>query len=107
MAEVVEFAYEAPEISEEGDVVTWHWVIVNNGSEPVTKVVLTHRVTPTVVFDRLTGPSEVVGEVVKSRWETLGAGEKSEGTITAALPEDLTGTVQINGRVVWQNATAN
>lgn len=107
MAEVVEFTYEAPEISEEGDVVTWHWSIVNNGSEPVTKVVLTHHVTPTLVIDSLTGPSEVVGENVKSRWETLGAGEKSEGTITAALPDDLAGAVQINARVVWQNGKAN
>ncbi|WP_455353836.1 hypothetical protein [Streptomyces sp. SYSU K217416] len=107
MEEVVEFSYTAPDISEEGDVVTWHWSIVNNGSKPVTKVVFTHRVTPTLAFDRVTGPSEVVGEVVKSRWETLEAGEKSEGTITVALPEDLTGAVQINGRVVWQNAEAN
>lgn len=107
MSEAVEFAYTAPDISEEGDVVTWHWSIVNNGSKPVTKVVLTHRVTPTLAFGSLTGPSEVVGELVKSRWETLGAGEKSEGTITATLPEDLSGSVQINGRVIWQNAEAN
>lgn len=34
---------------------------------------------------------DILGE---PRWEALGAGEKSGGTITAALPEGLTGSVQ-------------
>ncbi|AWZ03411.1 MULTISPECIES: hypothetical protein [unclassified Streptomyces] len=102
MAAQVEFQYETPDISEEGDVVTWAWAVVNSGSEPAREVVMKHTVVPSLEVTNVTGPSEVVGEIVKSTWATLAAGEKAEGTITANLPEDLSGSVSIKGRVVWQ-----
>lgn len=102
-AQTVEFSYAAPDLSEEGDSVVWRWSVVNTGTAPVTKVVMTHRITPWVQVDRVTGPSEVVGEVVKSRWQTLTAGERVDGEIVATLPDDLQGSVRINGRIVWQN----
>lgn len=99
----VEFAYEAPEISEEGDHVTWHWTMQNKEDHPVSKVVMTHRLTPAVPVTYVSSPCEVVGDAVKCRWETLKPGEEVEGTIEADLPEELTGSVNVKGRVVWQN----
>ncbi|GAA1185878.1 hypothetical protein F4556_007159 [Kitasatospora gansuensis] len=98
----VEFVYEAPDISEDGGAVTWRWSVVNNTGSPVTQVVLTHRMSPPLPITRVSGPSEVLGEAVKSRWETLAADEQAEGEIVATMPDDLDGTVQISGRVTWQ-----
>ncbi|MFC1403262.1 MULTISPECIES: hypothetical protein [Streptacidiphilus] len=100
----VAFVYEAPDISEEGDVVTWRWSVVNNTGAPVNQVVLTHNLSPWLPVTSVTGPSEVVGERIKSRWATLAAGEKATGEIVATMPEDLLGAVQINARVTWQQA---
>ncbi|WP_285428473.1 hypothetical protein [Streptomyces sp. ISL-66] len=41
---------------------------------------------------------------MKTRWETLAAGENAEGGIRAELSEEMSGTVQIAGRLVWQTA---
>ncbi|MEW1721581.1 hypothetical protein [Streptomyces sp. NPDC093109] len=103
MAEV-EFSYDPPEISEEGDTVTWTWRVVNNLPEAAEKVVLKHVIRPEIPITSVTGPSEIVGQGVRSQWETLAAGETAEGQIIAKLPEDVSGSMQISGRVTWKKS---
>ncbi|MFI5807715.1 hypothetical protein [Streptomyces sp. NPDC051561] len=102
----VTFAYDAAQINEEGDHVSWRWTMTNNSDAPVSQVVLTHQISPWLPPTRLTGPCEVVGESVKCRWQTLQPGEQAEGNIEADLPDDLNGSVQINGRITWQSSNA-
>ncbi|MET9361131.1 hypothetical protein ABZX93_09480 [Streptomyces sp. NPDC006632] len=99
----VEFTYEAPDISEEGDSVSWRWQVVNNLPEKASKVVLTHKLSPALPITHVSGPSAITESTVTSRWETLAAGEKAQGEITATLPEDLAGSVSISGRITWKN----
>jgi hypothetical protein len=102
----VQFQYDPPEISEAGDHVTWHWTVVNSGTGAAHKVVLTHTVTPQVPITHVTGPctTDEARSVVRCTWEQLGAGQKADGTIDANLPEDLSGSVHIKGRVVFQES---
>ncbi|GAA2775636.1 hypothetical protein GCM10010521_62690 [Streptomyces rameus] len=102
----VRFQYDPPEISEAGDHVTWHWTVVNSGIGAAHKVVLTHTVTPQVPITHVTGPctTDEARAVVRCTWEQLGAGQRTDGTIDADLPEGLSGSVRIKGRVVFQES---
>lgn len=98
----VEFSYSPPEISDEGDQVTWNWTAVNRDSHPATKVVITHRITPWLPVSHVSAPCDIDGESIKCRWDVLQPGEEVRGIIEADLPPGLSGSVRINGRVVWQ-----
>jgi hypothetical protein len=98
----VEFSYSAPEISEEGDHVTWSWEVRNSGNHDAKKVVMTHRLTPVLPITYVSDPCEAAGDTIKCKWETLAAGEAVQGVIEADLPENLSGSVGIKGRIVWQ-----
>jgi hypothetical protein len=101
----VEFSYSAPQISEEGDRVVWNWTAVNRDSSPATKVVITHRLTPSLSVSHVSAPCDVDGASIKCRWDVLQPGEEVEGVIEADLPTGLSGSVRINGRVVWQRSS--
>ncbi|USQ85619.1 hypothetical protein NFX46_18720 [Streptomyces phaeoluteigriseus] len=100
----VAFTYEAPEISDEGDHVTWHWALANQTDHPVSSVVLTSKITPQVPVTTVTEGCEVQdASTIVCTFPTMKAGENREGTIEADLPEDLQGSLTISGRVTWQN----
>jgi hypothetical protein len=98
----VEFSYSAPAISEEGDQVVWNWTAVNRDSRTATKVVITHRITPSLPVSYVSWPCDIEGEAIKCRWDAIKPGEEVRGIVEADLPAGLMGSVQINGRAVWQ-----
>jgi len=102
----VEFVYSAPEVAEAGDSVTWRWTVKNVGSEGVDKVVLTHKLTPALKVKTVDEPCEAGQTSIRCEYGSLKAGEKRQGTVVAVLPPETSGTVQINGRVTWQQGTA-
>lgn len=100
----VEFTYDAPEIAESGDTVTWRWTLANTGDEGVDKVVLTHKLTPKLKVSSVEDLCTVKDEGIRCEYGSVDAGEKHNGTLVATLPPNVSGTVQINGRVTWQQA---
>jgi hypothetical protein len=98
----VEFSYSPPEVSEEGDHVAWDWTAVNRDASSATKVVITHRLTPALSVSHVSAPCDVDGQIIRCRWDVLRPGEKVQGVIEADLPSDLSGSVRISGRVVWE-----
>ncbi|WP_133900386.1 hypothetical protein [Streptomyces sp. KS 21] len=102
----VELSYSAPEFNEEGTRVTWTWTLSNVGEAAVSKVVLTHVITPQMAVTTA-DPNCVVGQQsTECKWDSLGPGEVAEGAITADLPTDSDSKVspEIRGRVVWESS---
>ncbi len=100
----VVFAYDPPQIAEDGSHVTWHWKLTNQGTETATSVTLLHHLTPPLDKVTATAPCTVSAKAIRCHYESVAAGASEEGTIDAVLPSDLSGTVQINGRITWQSA---
>ncbi|MFZ3474998.1 hypothetical protein ACODT3_01015 [Streptomyces sp. 4.24] len=105
----VVFEYSAPDISEGGDHVTWDWTVMNNTGHSVSRVVFTTKITPTVVVTRVSPRCEVPAQgshTIRCTFPGLDAGAAQEGVIEADLPAGLEGSVNISGRVTWQNPAA-
>ncbi|GAA3229611.1 hypothetical protein [Actinocorallia longicatena] len=102
----VEFGYSAPEISEDGDHVLWKWTVTNRGSRAAHDVVMTHKLLPALPVTSVSGPCKAAGDTVRCRWATLAGGRSARGVIKAELPENLMGTVNIKGRIVWRRDVA-
>ncbi|MFC9970141.1 hypothetical protein ACFVH6_04470 [Spirillospora sp. NPDC127200] len=98
----VGFVYSAPEISVDGNNVTWDWTVTNGVGAPVDKVVLTHRFTPRLKVVSASAPCEVLEATVRCDYGRLANAGRKKGTLVAAIPPETAGTVQINGRVTWQ-----
>src|ERR1044071_5399804 len=98
----VEFAYDAPAISDEGDYVTWRWSMRNTEDVPAYKVVMTHKLAPALPVRFVSQGCEAQGALIRCRWDKLAAGQRVEGLIEADLPENLNGSVNVSGRLVWQ-----
>ncbi|WP_067477679.1 DUF11 domain-containing protein [Actinomadura hibisca] len=102
----VDFLYSAPEISAEGDSVTWDWTVRNSGGEAVDKVVLVHRLTPQLKVTSVSAPCKVLATSVRCDYGRLATAGRKKGTLVAAIPATTSGSVQITGRVTWQRADA-
>ncbi|MEU5881343.1 hypothetical protein [Spirillospora sp. NPDC047279] len=102
----VEFTYSAPEVAEAGDTVTWRWSVKNVGGESVNKVLLTHKLTPMLKVRSVDAPCAVTATAIRCEYGTMKAGEERKGVVVAELPSDASGTVQINGRMTWQQGPA-
>ncbi|MDG4858531.1 hypothetical protein P8605_10270 [Streptomyces sp. T-3] len=104
--EVIEFVYTAPEFSEEGDRVTWNWTLTNRGDQTVDKVVLVHKLTPSLPVTNASDRCTVVDQAIQCEYGSVDAGELREGKLEADVPSDLQGSPQISGQVTWQAAVA-
>jgi hypothetical protein len=105
-AAAVTFSYEAPRISADGTAVTWKWTLTNKGSAAAGNVVLMHSLTPQLKIGKTAKECTAGNKGVTCSYGTVDAGGKKEGMLVAVLPRDQSGTVDINGRVVWlQGAT--
>ncbi|MFC6883919.1 hypothetical protein, partial [Actinomadura yumaensis] len=100
----VEFRYSAPEVADAGDTVTWKWTIRNRGTDPVDKVVLDHRLTPRLKTEKVTTPCKPVQRTIRCDYGALRPGQVKKGALTAKIPANASGSVQIHGRVTWQLA---
>lgn len=105
MAGTFEFAYEAPELPDAGDHVTWNWTATNSGNTPVFQVVLTSTVSPRslqIATASGDGDTKITGSVATTRFAMVAPGAQLSGSLEVPLPEEMNGSVQINGRAVWQ-----
>ncbi|QDO06405.1 DUF11 domain-containing protein [Streptomyces sp. S1D4-23] len=98
----VEYAYSSPEISEDGETVTWHWTLVNTGDGDADNVVLVHQLTPALKVIRVSAPCEAGTQTTTCRYGSLAASGRREGELVAQVPEGSSGSVQIKGRVTWR-----
>lgn len=67
----VEYAYSSPEISEDGETVTWHWTLVNTGDGDADNVVLVHQLTPALKVIRVSAPCEAGTQTTTCRYGSL------------------------------------
>lgn len=100
----VVFAYDPPNINEEGTHVSWHWKLTNQSGLTATQVTLRHHLNPPLDKITASAPCTVDQKGIRCHYDELAAGASKEGTVEADLPSDLSGTVQINGRITWQSA---
>jgi uncharacterized repeat protein (TIGR01451 family) len=98
----IEVVYEAPTVDAVEGTVTWTWKLTNTGDEAADKVVLTHTLTPNLKVVVVSRPCMPTGETTPCDYGSVKAGEQRVGTLTAALPSDQQGELQINGSVTWE-----
>ncbi|GAB3275816.1 hypothetical protein GCM10027589_01160 [Actinocorallia lasiicapitis] len=102
----IEFGYGKPDVSDEGDHVAWAWTVRNTGAVAAEKVVLTHTLSPALPITYVSPGCQVSGAVVRCTWAKVAPGQSRQGAVEADVPGTLNGSVQINGRIVWQTTTA-
>ncbi|GAA2438890.1 hypothetical protein GCM10010191_62680 [Actinomadura vinacea] len=102
----VVFAYSAPVLSPSGDRVVWRWTIRNTGDLPVEGVTLVHRLKPKLKVTSISAPCKAPATGIRCAYERLGPGQRKQGMLTADLPSNVSGLVEIEGRVTWRPAAA-
>ena len=105
MASNITFSYSAPEISEDGDHVDWTWTLTNDGDATADNVVFTSRINPDTL--KVTGvsgdgQSEITNYGTRVTFASVAPGLTLTGSLGVDLPADLSGSVSISGRAVWQ-----
>ncbi|MFD3588133.1 hypothetical protein [Streptomyces sp. NPDC058683] len=101
----VEFVYSAPEISEQGDTVTWDWTVTNRGDAGIRNIVMTHTITPKLTVTQASAGCEIGAAATKCRYGNMAAGGKVTGTLVARLPDEVSGNVEIRGRLTWESSS--
>src|SRR5262245_18201837 len=102
----VKFAYDEPRISVDGEHVIWRWRLTNAGSGSAAGVVLVHRLMPSLRISRSTRECRVIAGGVSCSYGIIKAGQRSMGALTADLSREMSCTVEIHGRVAWQQGSA-
>jgi hypothetical protein len=102
----VTFFYDAPQISADGEHVIWRWRLTNAGSGSAAGVVLVHRLVPRLRISRMTRECRGIAGGVSCSYGTIKAGQRRRGALTANLSREMSGTVEIRGRVAWQEGSA-
>jgi hypothetical protein len=97
----VGFDYGSPRISADGEHVTWRWTLRNNGPGAAGGVVLVHRITPQLKISRMPKECRAIKAAISCAYGTIQAGRRRIGELEAEL-RGVSGTVEINGRVTWQ-----
>ncbi len=97
----IELTYSAPELTGEGDKVTWHWDLANKGDENAEQVVLTHTLTPNMSVSEMPAQCTPAGETIRCDYDGVRAGETLQGTLVADVPPGYSGSVNISGKVTW------
>jgi phage baseplate assembly protein gpV len=102
----VKLAYDAPQVSADGEHLVWRWTLTNEGSGPAGGVILVHRLTPALKISHVAKECRAIASGVSCSYGTIKAGQRKTGSLEAELSRDVSGTVEINGRVTWQQGTA-
>jgi hypothetical protein len=102
----VKFAYDAPRVTADGDNIIWRWTLTNAGPGAAADVVLVHHLTPPLKISQLPRECRAVGDGVSCSYGTIKAGQRRTGALKAELFRDTSGTLEITGRVTWQQGTA-
>jgi hypothetical protein len=102
----VKLAYDAPRMAADGERLVWRWRLTNEGSGAAGGVILVHRLTPPLKISRLAKECRAIASGVSCSYGTIKAGTRRAGSLEAELSRDVSGTVEINGRVTWQQGTA-
>jgi phage baseplate assembly protein gpV len=102
----VKLAYDSPQVSADGEHLVWRWTLTNEGSGAAGGVVLVHRLTPALKISHLAKECRAIASGVSCSYGTIKAGQRKAGSLEAELSRDVSGTVEINGRVTWQQGAA-
>jgi len=103
----VEVTYSVPRLSANGTDVTWRWRLRNRTGRTAYRVVVTHTVKPAVPISSPDRACRKVDEgTVRCAYPSLRAKQSRTGTLTARLPEDLEGGVNLAGKVEWRRTAA-
>lgn len=102
----IRFTYESPRVSPDGDHLTWRWTLRNTGPGAAGDVVLVHRLTPPLKISRLPRECRAIAHGASCSYGTIKAGQRRTGSLDAELSRDVSGTVEIHGRVTWQQVTS-
>jgi hypothetical protein len=102
----VKLTYSAPRVAADGEHLVWRWTLTNEGSGAAAGVVLVHRLTPALKISRLAKECRAIASGISCSYGTIKAGQRRAGSLEAELSRDVSGTVEINGRVTWQQGTA-
>ena len=102
----VKLAYSAPKVAADGEHLVWRWTLTNEGSGAAGGVVLVHRLTPALKISHLAKECRAIASGVSCSYGTIKPGQRRAGSLDAELSRDVSGTVEINGRVTWQQGTA-
>ncbi|MGK5627892.1 hypothetical protein [Streptomyces sp. URMC 123] len=95
----VELTYEPPSMDGQGHV-TWRWTAHNSDQNPVSDVVVTHRVTPSVPVTS-SAPCTGTAEKITCEIGTLEGGQEFAGEVTAELPPGQEDSARIDGAATW------
>lgn len=102
----IKFDYAAPRVAADGEHVTWRWTLTNAGSGAATDVILVHHLTPQLKISTMSKECRAIANTISCSYGRIKAGERRTGALGAELSRDVSGTVEINGRVTWQQGMA-
>jgi hypothetical protein len=102
----LKLAYDAPQVTADGEHLIWRWTLTDEGPRAAGGVVLVHRLTPTLKISRLAKECRAIASGISCSYGTIEAGQRRVGSLKAELSHDAPGTVEINGRVTYQQGTA-
>jgi phage baseplate assembly protein gpV len=102
----VKLDYDPPQVAADGEHLVWRWTLTNKGSGAAGGVVLVHRLTPALKISHVAKECRAIASGVSCSYGTIKAGQRKAGSLEAELSSDVSGTVEINGRVTWQQGTA-
>jgi len=102
----VKLDYDSPQVAADGEHLVWRWTLTNKGSGAAGGVVLFHRLTPALKISHVAKECRAIASGVSCSYGTIKAGQRKAGSLEAELSSDVSGTVEINGRVTWQQGTA-
>lgn len=98
----IDFVYATPVIAENGDKLTWRWTVSNSGDLDAFQVIVMHRLGGSMQIRRLSAGCTASGVAIRCAYGRIAPGQKRTGSVEVELSEDVQGTLQISGRVTWQ-----
>ncbi|MFF5260416.1 hypothetical protein ACFY4C_15840 [Actinomadura viridis] len=101
----VRISYSAPETTGTGDRIAWRWRLRNTGDRAVNGVVLVHTVDPGFRVSSYGALCAARSGTLRCEYRSLRPGERREGTLVAHVPAGVSGRIQLQGRVIWQQRT--
>ncbi len=101
----VKLAYAEPRVAADSERLVWRWTLTNAGSGPAGGVVLVHRLKPPLKISRLAKECQAIAGGISCSYGTIKAGQRRAGSLEAEMAHDVSSTVEIDGRMTWQQGT--
>jgi hypothetical protein len=103
----IDFSYAEPDVSDDGQRVSWHWTLTNLGGKSVTRVVFIQNPAPVLKFLDVSPECAVNETAIRCEYGTLGPGARRGGILVARMPKDLSGDLHLSGRASGFSAASS